>query len=348
VTQPAAAVAGGVAGSARRAGARAGRYALLAAVLVAAALLSLRVGAVGMTTGDVLAALRGAGDPTHVPIVRVLRLPRLVEAALVGAALSVSGAVFQALLRNPLADPYVLGVSGGAAAGAVLAVVLGWALRASWAVPVAAFVGAVTAVALAFRVATAVGRALDTRVLLLAGVVVGAFFNAGVLLLLTVADVESYRSAMFWLMGSLAGATWGEAGLLAAYVAPSLAALLALARALNLLSLGEEPAAYLGVEVGRVKLAAFLVAALLAAAGVAAAGVIGFVGLVVPHAVRIVWGADHEFLLPASALLGAAFLVLVDAGARTVAAPAELPIGVVTALLGVPFFVSVLRRRGVA
>jgi iron complex transport system permease protein len=319
-----------------RAGGRAWRYALLALLLGAAAVVSLGVGAVSMSGADVVAALRGIGDPTHVTIVRTLRLPRVVEAALVGAALSVSGAVFQALLRNPLADPYVLGVSGGAAAGAVLAVVLGWAATAAWAVPLA----------LVMQVALAVGRALDTRVLLLAGVVVGAFFNAGVLLLLTLADAESYRSAMFWLMGSLAGANPRDAALLAVYLVPALGVLLALARALNLLSLGEEPAAFLGVRVGRVKLVAFGVASLLAAAGVAAAGVIGFVGLVVPHAVRLVWGANHEFLLPASALLGAAFLVLVDTGARTIAAPAELPIGVVTALLGVPFFVYLLKRRG--
>ena len=325
---------------------RAGRYLLLAAALAAALLLSLRVGAASMTTAQVVDALRGLGDPTDVAIVRTLRLPRTLAAGLVGAALAVSGAVFQALLRNPLADPYVLGVSGGAAAGAVLAVVLGWALAAAWAVPLAAFVGAVVAVSLVFRIALAVGRTLDARVLLLAGVVVGAFFNAAVLLLLALADVESYRSAMFWLMGSLAGATGREALLLAAYLAPALVAVAGLARALDLFSLGEEPAAYLGAPVARVKLVGFAVASLLAAAGVAAAGVIGFVGLVVPHAVRMLWGgATHGQLLPASALLGAAFLVLVDTGARTLAAPSELPIGVVTALLGVPFFVYLLRRR---
>jgi iron complex transport system permease protein len=325
---------------------RTARYLLLVGVLAAAVLLSLRVGAVGMSTAEVLAALRGTGDPVGVTIVRTLRLPRAIEAALVGAALSVSGTVFQALLRNALADPYVLGVSGGAAAGAVLAVVLGWALAAAWAVPLAAFGGAVVAVALVFRIAAAVGPVLDARVLLLSGVVVGAFFNAAVLLLLTVADVEQYRSALFWLMGSLAGANARDAALLAAYVLPALVVLRGLARSLNLVSLGEEPAQFLGARVGRVKLVGFAVASLLAAAGVAAAGVIGFVGLVVPHAVRTVWGADHEFLVPASAILGAAFLVLVDTGARTLAAPAELPIGVVTALLGVPFFVYLLRRRG--
>ena len=329
-----------------RAASPAARYALLLGVLAAALLVSLRVGAVGMGTADVVAALGGGGDPVHVTIVRTLRLPRALVAALVGASLSVSGAVFQALLRNPLADPYVLGVSGGAAAGAVLAVVLGWGLAAAWAVPLAAFAGAVLAVVLGFGIALAVGPALDARVLLLSGVVVGAFFNAAVLLLLTLAEVESFRSAMFWLMGSLAGATAREAALFAAYFAPAMAVVLWLARALNLVSLGEEPAAFLGARVGRTKLVGFAVASLLAAAGVAAAGVIGFVGLVVPHAARLVWGADHEVLLPASALLGAAFLVLVDTGARTLGAPAELPIGVVTALLGVPFFVSVLRRRG--
>ena len=330
----------------RAAAPAAARYALLVGLLALAVVVSLRVGAVGMTTAEVLAALAGDGDPVRVTIVRTLRLPRAAAAALVGAALAVSGAVFQALLRNPLADPYVLGVSGGAAAGAVLAVVVGWGLAAAWAIPLAAFVGAVAAVALVFRIALAVGPALDARVLLLSGVVVGAFFNAAVLLLLTLADVESYRSALFWLMGSLAGATGREAALLAAYTLPALGVVLWLARALNLLALGEEPAAYLGAHVHRVKLVGFGVASLLAAAGVAAAGVIGFVGLVVPHAVRIIWGADHEAVLPASALLGAAFLVLVDTGARTLGAPGELPIGVVTALLGVPFFVSVLRRRG--
>jgi iron complex transport system permease protein len=323
-----------------------GRYAILGALLAAALLLSLRVGAASMTAGQVVDALRGRGDAADVAIVRTLRLPRTLAAALVGAALAVSGAVFQALLRNPLADPYVLGVSGGAAAGAVLAVVLGWAVAAAWAVPLAAFVGAVAAVALVFRIAFAVGRALDARVLLLAGVAVGAFFNAAVLMLLALADAESYRSAMFWLMGSLAGATPREALLLALYLAPALVVVAGLARALDLFSLGEEPAAYLGARVARVQLVGFGVASLLAAAGVAAAGVIGFVGLVVPHAVRMVWGSEHGRLLPASALLGATFLVLVDTGARTLAAPGELPIGVMTALLGVPFFVYLLRRRG--
>ena len=198
---------------------------------------------------------------------------------------------------------------------------------------------------LVLRVALGAGRSVDSRILLLAGVIVGAFFNAIILLLLTVADVESFRSAIFWMMGSLSGASWRSAGLLALYVTPALLILLALARPLNLLAAGEETAAHLGVQVRRVKLTAFLVASMLVAASVAACGVIGFIGLVVPHAIRLAWGGEHRFLLPASFILGGAFLLVADTGARTLAAPAELPVGAITALVGVPIFVMLLRRR---
>jgi iron complex transport system permease protein len=321
------------------------RLALLAAALAAALLLAARVGAVPLSAREVADAVRGHGDPTTVAIVQRLRLPRSLLAALVGGALAVSGAVFQALLRNPLADPYVMGVAGGAAVGAVAAMALGGFAATAAPVPVAAFAGAALAVVLVFRIAAAAGRALDTRVLLLAGVVAGSFFNAVILLALTFADAESFRSAIFWMMGSFAGATWRGDALLALYLVPGLGILLALARPLNLLSVGEETAAYLGTRVERVKLLAYAAASLVTAAAVAAAGVIGFVGLVVPHVVRLLWGSDHRFLLPASVLLGAAFLVLADALARVAAAPTELPVGVVTAFVGVPFFVWLLRRR---
>ncbi|HEX2080010.1 MAG TPA: iron ABC transporter permease [Longimicrobium sp.] len=283
----------------------------------------------------------------NVAILRRLRLPRVVLAALAGGGLAASGAVFQALLRNPLAEPYVLGVSGGAAVAAVAAIVLAGAHVSGAGVAGAAFAGAVLAVVIVLRLAASAGRALDTRVLLLSGVVTGAFFNACILLVLTFADMESFRSALFWMMGSFSGATWREIGVLAGATLPALALLMALARPLNLLATGEETAAYLGVRTERVKLAAYGTASLLTAASVAVSGVIGFVGLVVPHVARMLWGADHRFLLPASVLLGATFLVLADALARTVAAPAELPIGVVTAFVGVPFFLWLLRRRGV-
>jgi iron complex transport system permease protein len=323
----------------------AARLLLLAAAAAAAVLLAVRVGAVPLALGEVVDALRGRGEPTTVAIVQGLRVPRAVLAAMVGGCLAAAGATFQALLRNPLAEPYVLGVSGGAAVGAVGAVVLGFAAATPAAVPAAAFAGAVAAMLLVLRIAASVGRALDTRVLLLAGVVVGAFFNACILLALTMADPESFRSAIFWMMGSFSGATWGQVALLGAAALPGVAVLLALARPLDLLGVGEETAAYLGVRVETAKLAAYGVASLLTGAAVAAAGIIGFVGLVVPHAVRMLWGGGHRFLLPASVLLGAAFLVLADVLARVAAAPAELPIGVVTAFVGVPFFVWLLRRR---
>jgi iron complex transport system permease protein len=320
------------------------RLLLLAALLAAALVVALRLGAVPLGIGEIVDAARGRGDPAAVAIVRDLRLPRSVQAALVGAALAASGAAFQALLRNPLAEPYILGVSGGAAVGAVCAIVLGLAAHV-WAVPLAAFLGALVAIALVLRISVGIGSTLDTRVLLLGGVVIGAFFNACILLALTFADTESFRSAIFWMMGSFSGATWRGSGVLALYLAPALLVLLALARPLNLLAIGEETAAYLGVTVERVKYLAYATASLLTAAAVAVAGVIGFVGLVVPHVVRFVWGSDYRFLIPASALLGAAFLVLADAVARTAAAPTELPMGAVTALVGVPFFLWLLRRR---
>lgn len=316
---------------------------LLAAVAV---LFSVRVGAVSMTTREVIDAFGGEGDETTLAIVRQLRLPRAVVASLVGAALAASGATFQALLRNPLAEPYILGVSGGAAVGAVAAIVFGWAARAAWVVPAAALGGAIVAILLVLRIAASVGRSLDTRILLLAGVVTGAFFNACILLALTLTDAESFRSAIFWMMGSFASASWPAAGIFTLYFAPALLLLVALGRPLNLMAIGEETAAHLGTRVEAVKLVAYGTASLLTAASVAVSGVIGFVGLIIPHLVRLLWGSDYRFLIPASALLGAAFLAGADSIARVAAAPAELPVGVVTAFIGVPFFVWLLRRRG--
>lgn len=321
---------------------------LLLALLVGAAMAaSVLVGAASLPLRSVLQALAGGGDPTARAIVLELRLPRTILAALVGGALALSGAVFQSLLRNPLADPYVLGLSGGAAVGAVAAVVLGWARAAPWALPLAAFAGALLAIGLVLRVATHMAAGLDTRILLLAGVVVGAFFNAVILLLLTFADVETFRSAVFWMMGSLSGASWPAVLSLAGYLTPAALVLLLLARPLNLLGVGEDTAFHLGTRVEWVKRTAYLVTSLLVAASVAVSGAIGFVGLIVPHGVRLLWGSDHRLLLPASFLAGAGFLLLADGLARTAAAPAEIPVGVVTALVGVPLFVALLARRTV-
>ena len=317
----------------------------LTLLLVVAFALSIRVGSVTLDLRAVMTALAGRGDAATGSIIRELRLPRAVAAGLVGAALAVSGATFQALLRNALAEPYVLGVSGGAALGAVAAIVLGGLTASPTSISAAAFVGAIASIALVLRVAAGVGPTLDTRVLLLAGVVVGAFANAGIFLILSIADVAAFRSATGWMMGSLSGSTWTGAATLAAYLLPTLVLLLSLARPLNALAIGEDTAAYLGVSVERTKWLAFGAASMLAAAAVAAAGIIGFVGLIVPHAVRLAWGSDHRLLLPASALLGATFVLVTDTAARTVVAPTELPLGAVTAIVGVPLFVALLRRR---
>ena len=320
------------------------RTSLLALLLAGSIVLAIRLGAVSLDVRTIVGVFVGGGSDAERAIVLDLRAPRVLLAALCGAALALSGATYQALFRNPLAEPYILGISSGAAVGAVLAVVLRFTAFGAWSLPAAAFAGALGALALVLQAAL-VGRGLlDRHVLLLAGVVVGAFCNAGVLLFLAFADAESFRSAVYWMMGSLGGATWDRLGVMAIVLGGGSAALLAQARALDLLAIGEPTAAALGVHVERAKRLGFITAALLAAAAVSVAGVIGFVGLVVPHAVRLMRGSMHKELLPSSALLGGAFLVLADALARTVAAPKDLPIGVVTALIGVPLFVLLLRR----
>jgi iron complex transport system permease protein len=317
---------------------------LLLVASVLAVLLSIRFGAVELSTWEVLDALRGDGPDSNRIIIRELRAPRALLAVLVGGGLAISGAVFQALLRNPLAEPYILGISGGAAAGAVLVLALGLVAVASWALPLAAFGGALAAIVLVFGVAASADRRLDVRVLLLAGVVVGAFFSACIALILALSDAPTVRSAVLWMMGTLSGATWRTVGGVAAYTLPSALVILGLARPLNAMAVGEETASYLGTDVERVKKGAYVVASLIAAAGVAFTGVIGFVGLIIPHGVRLVVGSDHRVLLPLAFLAGAGFLTLADLLARTALAPVEIPIGVITAFIGVPFFLVLLRR----
>ena len=323
------------------------RVAVLALAVLIAGAVSLSLGPSGLGPADLWRVLTGAADPATETILLRLRMPRAVLAALVGGALGLSGCTFQALLRNPLAEPYVLGISGGAAVGAVCVFVTGLAVTLPWTLSLGAFLGAVGAMALVLAIARRASRGgMDTRVLILSGVIAGAFFNAIILLLLSLADLQSFRSAIFWMMGNLSAADWESAALLAVFLVPASAAVLSLARAFNVLSRGEEVAYYLGASVQRVKLTAYLAASLMVAASVAAVGVIGFVGLIVPHAVRLAWGNDHRLLLPASFLAGSAFLLLADTAARVVVAPAELPTGVVTAVAGVPFFVVLLMRGG--
>lgn len=316
---------------------------LLLILMAGAALVGLSVGSVPLTPGEILDVLLGGGEERHRVVILEIRLPRVLLALLAGGALGTAGAVFQALLRNPLADPYILGVSGGAAAGSVTVTVFG--LGALWGgVTAGALAGALVAMVLVLRVALSAGPRLDTRILLLAGVIVGAFFNAVILLLLTFADAQSFQSAIFWMMGSLGRAGSVEAGALALFLVPCLLVMAALARPFNVLMVGEENATYLGVPVERVKQAGYVAASAAVAATVALVGIIGFVGLIIPHAIRMIWRGDHRLLLPASFLGGGAFLVLTDTVARTVVAPQELPTGVITALIGVPLFAVLLVR----
>jgi iron complex transport system permease protein len=317
---------------------------VLGLVLALAVVLGVRFGSVPVSTAAVLDVLRGGGSDVDRDIVLQLRLPRVALAILVGGGLAVAGATFQALLRNPLAEPYILGISGGASVAAVLVLALGWAAAGSWVLPLAAFAGALLAITLVFRVATATGRAMDVRVLLLAGVVVAAFFSACIAFILSVSPARTVQSAVLWIMGSLAAASWQSVAIAAAYTLPASLLLVALARSLNLMAIGEETAHYLGADVEGVKRVALSVAALITAAGVAVAGVIGFVGLVVPHAVRLLVGSDHRALLPLSFLAGSAFLTSADLVARLALSPTEIPIGVITAFVGVPFFLVLLRR----
>jgi iron complex transport system permease protein len=305
----------------------------------------LAVGPAPIDLATVWHGLLGAGDEGTVAIVRDLRLPRVVLAFLVGGCLAVTGAALQALVRNPLADPYLLGLSGGAGLGAVGAIALG--MGGAWAVPAAALVGALLAIALVYRVALVAGSVLDARVLLLGGVVVGAFAASVMGAIMALSPAPEVRNALMWLLGSFDRASWRAVTIFAVYASLPLAVLYALSRTLDLMALGEEPARFLGANVERTKRVLYVTASLLTAVAVAIAGIIGFVGLVVPHAIRMAWGHLHRSLLPAAFLLGGILLVIADALARTAFAPLELPVGVVTALIGVPIFVLLVRRWAV-
>mgnify|MGYP001256810204 CR=1 FL=1 len=312
------------------------------AALVALGLVAVSVGTMLVEPGDVLRALRGSGDPTTVAIIRDLRAPRVLLAALVGAGLSMSGGALQGTLRNPLAEPYLLGVSGGAAVGAVIATALG--VASPTLVTLSAFAGAAAATLLVSVIARIAGGGTDTRLLLMAGVVVGAFSNAAILVALADAPPDRLRGALWWMMGSAADATWSGVARLALVLVVLGGLLVWWARELDVLSMGDESAAALGVDVDRATRRIFLVASWLAAATVAAAGLVGFVGLVVPNIARALGARRHRGMLLVSAIYGAGLVIAADLAARTVRAPAELPLGAVTALIGVPFFLARMRR----
>ena len=278
-------------------------------------------------------------------IVLEIRLPRVLLAGLVGAALATAGATYQGLFRNPLADPYLIGVAQGAALGAVI----GFLLPSTWhgagfgIIPLLAFSGALVSTAIVYSLAR-VGKTLPVTTLILAGVALGALLGS-IVSYLIISSGERMHSIIFWLMGSFSLSQWSEAKIVLPYVLLGIVIILLYARSLNLMQLDEEQAQQLGINVERLKLVLLAAATLITAAAVSFVGIIGFVGIIIPHAVRLIWGADHRFLLPLSVLTGAIFLILADLIARTVLAPTEIPIGVITALCGAPFFLYLLRRR---
>lgn len=321
---------------------RGSRWPWLAALAALALLAGLGLGAVRLSPPVVWAGLIDPAAP-GATIVRSLRLPRVLLGFLVGGSLAVSGAVLQALIQNVLADPYLLGLSGGSALAAVLVIALG--IGGVWTLPLAAFTGALLALALVYRLSLVHGRRLDSHILLLAGVVVSAFTSAVVGAILTLSEAGQLRNVFLWMLGGLGGASWQSVAIFAAYSVLPLAALAWHSRGFDLLALGDDSARHLGADPQRLRRVAYLATGCLTAAAVATCGMIGFVGLVVPHAVRRLWGPLHASLLPSAFVLGGGFLVLADALARSVAPPVELPVGIVTALVGVPLFALLLRRN---
>ncbi|MEO8305909.1 MAG: iron ABC transporter permease [Betaproteobacteria bacterium] len=319
---------------------RVATLAALAVAVLAALALALSVGSIDVGAAAILRALTGSTTETASTVVRELRLPRALAAFAVGGLLALAGALMQVLLRNPLADPYILGISGGAAVGALGAMLVGAAAL----VTPAALGGALLSTLLVFGLArTGADRApwTSTR-LLLTGVVVAAGWGALIALMLTLAPDAQVKGMLFWLIGDLGGATNATPALIVLAVA--LFGSLAFARDLNVLSRGEDAAAALGVAVVGTTFVLSALAALATAAAVTTAGSVGFVGLIVPHALRLTLGNDQRVLLPASVLAGGTLLVLADTIARTVAAPVQLPVGVITALVGVPVFLALLAR----
>ena len=317
----------------------------LAALLAAALSAGLVLGQSGLSLAEVFGALFGGAEGASADIVLRIRLPRVALAAGVGASLAVAGVLFQALLRNPLADPFILGISGGAALGGISVLAFGTAIGlAQSAVPVASFAGAIVTTVLLFGL-TGFGGRVSTTGLLLTGVVFNAFASAAIVFIASVAGLAEGASIFLWLIGSLSTGDVQLSLWVAAFLFFGLACALPLARGLNLLALGDESASQLGVDVERHKRILLLATSLMVGAAVAVSGLIGFVGLIIPHLLRLVLGPDHRLLVPASALGGAAFLVLCDTAARMVLPGRELPVGAITAIVGGPLFLFLLRRH---
>ncbi|QQE79943.1 iron ABC transporter permease [Alicyclobacillus sp. SO9] len=320
---------------------------VLSAALVVAAFLELDLGpmhiSVGKAVMDSWAYFSGQRTSDAV-VMGAIRWPRLVVAAMVGAGLASTGAALQAVFRNPMADPAIIGVSGGASLGAVVVISLGLASRSQWWTPAGAFVTGLVAVFLIYRLGTIAGRTA-VHSLLLSGVAVSSLSSALVTLALSLSPLQTMQAILFWLMGGLDGSTWGHALMITVFSGVGLVVYLTQARALDILSIGEEQAEGVGVPLQSIKQIVLITAAFVVAACVSVSGVIGFVGLIVPHLIRIWMGPVHRVLIAASAIGGAVLLVLSDVIARTIVLPQELNVGIITSCLGAPFFLYLLRRQ---
>jgi iron complex transport system permease protein len=318
------------------------------AIAIAACLLAPMVGSAPVSLRRVFDRSIPFAENADAQIFFISRLPRTLAAALVGAALAAAGVVFQALLRNPLATPFTLGVSSGAALGAMLAITfpVSIAIGGVSAVPVASFAGALGAVAVVYFLSTVRRHGLSTSVLLLAGITLNAFFSSLILFVQYLADFSQTMRTVRWLMGDLDVGSFAPIVAALPFMAAGFAVFAWLPRALNLLTLGPDAASARGVDVQRTQRLAFFSASLATGAAVSLGGPVGFIGIIVPHLVRLLVGSDHRLVLPASALFGAAFLVACDVAARTLIAPMVLPVGILTAMIGGPFFLWLLIRRG--
>jgi iron complex transport system permease protein len=318
---------------------------LLGLLLVLSALLALSIGSTGQNIRQIPAVLFGHADryPTLSGIVWRIRLPRVLLAALVGASLSLGGLVFQALLRNPLAEPYILGISGGSAVGAIIGILLGTAFFPG--VAFFSFAGSMAALLLVLVIASA-RSAMKKDTLILAGVMVNAFCSSVIMFLISITQDSRLHNILFWLMGDLSLSDTHQTLMLAAALLPCFVFVFLLARPMNILLMGEETAANMGVNVRLVPLVLLLVTSFMVSVVVCHTGLLGFVGLVTPHLLRLLFGPDHRLLVPACILGGGAYLILCDLLARSLPSQGEMPVGVITAMIGAPLFIALLRRSG--
>ncbi|WP_035255729.1 FecCD family ABC transporter permease [Desulfatiglans anilini] len=317
---------------------------VMTGILAGAILFSLWLGTADIPFSALCRTLLGesTGGTTELIVLKV-RLPRVLLAGLVGFALSLGGAVFQALLRNPLAEPFILGVSSGAALGAIIGIMLGFSFQ--FGIPAFSFAGALVTILLVLLLGTR-RMGMESSTILLTGVIINAFFTAVIMFFVSTSTDSRLHTMLFWLYGDLSQSHFGQSALIAPVVILAAVVLYGFGRDLNLMTLGDEAACHMGVDVERTKIHCFLLVSLMTGLVVSLSGLIGFVGLIVPHLARMAFGPDHRLLIPVSAIGGAVLLIVCDTFARWVVSPSELPVGVVTAFLGAPFFMILLRTRG--